>query len=226
MKVSGPVLPPPAVAAPSGSGGAKSLERGQFQNLIQRLEHDMWSGADAGQSAAASAAKPAVRVRGPAAMPAMLTPASTLRDPDAAPESEPVVPQHYDLRDIVAAQAPSATPVANVRSASSEVFTAFVPTLAPRARNAAATVAEPEAARGPASASQPTQRSYEAVADRLSLINGAGGLSVAVRLREDRPLDTDLLKRTIARVLHEHGAASAHLYINGTPFDGGERHGD
>ncbi|MBT2752628.1 hypothetical protein J7J50_15850, partial [Lysobacter sp. ISL-50] len=135
MKVSGPILPPPSPPAPSGAGAAKGQARGQFQNMIQRLESDMWAGADAGASAVAPAPPRApVRGGGPVAAPAKLTPASTLRDPSLPAETETPAPKRYDIRDIVAAQAPLAAPVASERARPGEPLAAFAPMQAPRAR--------------------------------------------------------------------------------------------
>ncbi|SDZ15898.1 Meckel syndrome type 1 protein [Lysobacter sp. yr284] len=230
MKISAPPSPP--LPAPAAGAAPRGQERGPFQQLVQRLEQDMWSGAAAGDAPGAAPA-PRIGARAPlaAAAPAVVRPLAHLRDPGLPAGGIEPQPQ-YGLRDIVeasAAAAAVAVPAAARGNGSGVAFAALVAPPPARAGAAAGPgdAGADEAARVfHASAAPPRE---ESAGDRLSLLAAPGGFGLALRLREDRPLDADLLKRALARVLHEHGASLMRLTINGTDaslFQGETPHGD
>lgn len=226
MKIAAPPAPP--LPAPAAGAAPRGQERGQFQQLVQQLEHDMWSGAAAG-GAPGTASEPrtgAPRQRIAQAAPAVVRPLAYLRDPELPAGGAEPAPR-YDLRDIVEAAAlPTAPVFATTKVGTNPAFAAYVAPTPTRtnAANAADTAATPVRAFALA-----TPQREEPVGERLSLLAAPSGFGVALRLREDRPLDPDLLKRALARVLHEHGASLMRLTINGTDaslFQGETRHGD
>jgi len=232
MKISAPASPP--LPAPATGAAPRGQERGPFQQLVQRLEQDMWSGAAAGGAPGAAPAPPAAaRASLAAAAPAVVRPLAYLRDPELPAGGAEPRPQ-YGLRDIVeaSAMAPAiAMPAAARGHGDAAAFAAFVATPPARAGAAATTGSDHAVADDVARAAHanPAPQREESAGDRLSLLAAPGGFGLALRLREDRPLDADLLKRALARVLHEHGARLMRLTIDGTDaslFQGETPHGD
>lgn len=231
MKISAPASPP--LPAPANGAAPRGQERGPFQQLVQRLEQDMWSGAAAG-GAPGSAPTPHAGARAPlaAAAPAVVRPLAYLRDPDLPAGGAEPTPQ-YGLRDIVEASAAApavAMPAAARGNGDAAAFAAFVATPPARVGIGAATGSDNAVADATrVFHANPAPQREESAGDRLSLLAAPGGFGLALRLREDRPLDADLLKRALARVLHEHGARLMRLTIDGTDaslFQGETPHGD
>ncbi|QQP94332.1 hypothetical protein [Lysobacter enzymogenes] len=228
MKIAAPPAPP--LPAPAAGAAPRGQERGQFQQLVQQLEHDMWSGAAAGGAPGAASQPRAGAARPLVAQPApaVVRPLAHLRDPELPAGGAEPAPR-YDLRDIVEAAAlPTAPVFATTKAGTNPTFAAFVaPTPTPMRTNAANAT---DSAAAPTRAfALATPQREEPAGERLSLLAAPSGFGVALRLREDRPLDADLLKRALARVLHEHGASLMRLTINGTDaslFQGETRHGD
>lgn len=232
MKVNGWA---PAQVAPPAAAQPQSQERGRFQHLLRRLEHDMWSGADAGHLLArtASAAR-AHAPRGetaptPAAAKAAAAPSLPGADATIA-ASQAFAASAMRLADRTELPAPPAAAKGKGDAAAS--FAIFVaPAATARVFNGRLAYEGGEAGphRSSASPSSIAVETQDPSADRIQLMNGATGLSIGVRLHEDRPLDHQLLRRVIARVLAEHRAGPASLYVNGNHqsiFEVGERHGD
>lgn len=232
MKVNG--WPPSQVATPAATQ-SQPQERGQFQHLLRRLEHDMWSGADAGHLLARTAnVARAHALRGetapaPAAAKAAMAPSLPVADATTA-ASQTFAASAMRLADRIELPAPQVAAKGKGDFASSFAIFAAPPATA---RASSGRLAYQTSETGPhrpgASPSPIAIETQDPGADRIQLMNGATGLSIGVRLHEDRPLDPHLLRRIIARVLAEHRAGPASLYINGhhqSTFEAGERHGD
>lgn len=232
MKVTG-WQPPKAATTPAAA--PKTQERGQFQHLLRRLEHDMWSGADAGHLLARTAkAARTHALRGetaPVPVAAKTAAATVIRVADAATAASQAFAAsatRLEGRTEPAAQ-PATGKGNNDGVAPFAMFAAPTPTARASSGRSAYQASESAPYRSSAAPSPIAVEAHDPGADRIQLMNGATGLSIGVRLHEDRPLDPQLLRRVIARVLAEHRAGPASLYVNGihqSNFEAGERHGD
>lgn len=243
MKVTPPPAPVPRPAAsPAAPGTGTRAEHGRFQRMVQQLEHDMWRGAHAGDSGAPRTdrrdAMPAARHgRSTAALPIAPSSLPPLAVAEAAPSSPPDAQAvlavtsralaMQTVNDVETGPSPVAGSSSSLAFSSPASGTSTFDASLEADADSAVQTSEPATSRPRgATASDPAAT---APADRLQVLSNAAGLSVAVRLREDRPFDPEQLKRTIARVLNEHRAGPASLYLNGTRTsvnDGGEAHGD
>ncbi|QCW28021.1 hypothetical protein FE772_22625 [Lysobacter enzymogenes] len=209
----------------------RGQERGPFQQLVQRLEQDMVRRRRRRRAGIGAAPRAGTRAPLAAAAPAVVRPLAYLRDPDLPAGGAEPRPQ-YGLRDIVEASA--AAPALAMPAAAAA--TATPPRSRPssrRRRRAWASARRPDRQRRrrrhaclprePRAATRGIRRRPP------RLLAAPGGFGLALRLREDRPLDADLLRRALARVLHEHGARLMRLTIDGTDaslFQEETPHGD
>lgn len=203
-------------------GSHASLSDGtNFQQLIQGLEKNMWSGAHAGPSPTAITRNPVNMAGSSQAVPfvAPMTGAVSSEppvNPQISAQRPPCAPVTHSLE---ASSGPASLPFAAVKSGESGMPSCLLDAIPPRQPRADASAEEiPSSLTNRRSLPCPRQEASDArEPDRLNILSGKDVPAIVVRYSGDDK-EIQQLRRALQETLRRHGIDQASLTVNGAEY--------